>query len=255
MAKLHTLFLLGLAAAALAPSVAYTAPAAAQTQVAAVSGGQVIGEREIAKRLTELVEQRNGGQSVEISFHGLGNEIEVPPATPAVLQVESFSYDARSGRFLAALTTPGRTEPVTVSGRAQPVELIPVLKNRVMPGDTISRNDVEWQRVPAGRYGAGYIDQINELIGQSPRRPLATGMPIRAADIGRPEAVGKNVIVTMVAQGPGITITTTGRALEAGSIGDVIPVMNLQSRKTIQATITGTNEVQVTPAPRVIASN
>jgi flagella basal body P-ring formation protein FlgA len=59
----------------------------------------------------------------------------------------------------------------------------------------------------------------------------------------------------MVAQAPGMTITTTGRALEGGAIGDVIQVMNLQSKKTIQATVTGSSMVQVVTAPRLIASN
>src|SRR5690606_27520551 len=155
------------------------------------------------------------------------------------------SFDQRSGRFYAAVTTPGRSEALKVSGRAQEVESIPVLKNRVAAGETITRSDVEWIQVPAGRYGGGYVDQISDLVGQSPRRALNAGTPVRAGDVGRPEAVAKNVLVTMVAQNPGITITTTGRALESGSIGDVVQVMNLQSKKIVQATIIGSNQVQV----------
>lgn len=252
MASFRALLLAGIAAATLLQPVA--APVQAQEKVASVTAGRIITEREIAKRMAELVQQRNGGQPVEISFHGSGNEIEVPATAPAVLQVESFSYDSRSGRFYAAVTTPGRTDSMKVSGRAQSVEAIPVLKNRVAPGETISRSDIEWMQVPAGRYSSGYIDQINDLIGQTPRRSLLIGAPIRASDISKPEAVSKNGLITMVAQAPGMTITATGRALEGGSIGDVIQVMNLQSKKTIQATITGPGLVQVITAPRVIAA-
>lgn len=254
MTLLRFLLLAGLAAAMLQPIVG-TAPAAAQEKLASLNGSRVIGEGEIAQRVAELVQQRNGGQPVEISFHGIGNEIEVPAQTPAVLQVQSFAFDARSGRFYAAMTTPGRSEAVRLSGRAQPVETIPVLKSRIVPGETIARSDVEWMRVPTGRYGGGYVDSIGDLVGQTPRRPLAAGLPIRAADIGRPEAIAKNVLVTMIAQGPGMTITTTGRALEAGSIGDVIQVMNVQSKKVVQGTIVAPNQVQVITAPRVIAAN
>lgn len=254
MVSLRILLLAGLAAATV--QTPFGMPAAvAQEQVAALGSGRIITEREVAKRMAELVRQRNGGQAVEISFHGIGNDLEVPGNGPAILQVESFSYDQRSGRFYAAVTAPGRTEAMKVSGRAQAVEAIPVLKNRVAAGELITRADVEWLQVPAGRYGGGYIDQINDLVGQTPRRPLPAGAPIRAGDVGRPEAVAKNVLVTMVAQGPGMTITTTGRALEGGSIGDVVQVVNLQSKKIIQATIIGSNQVQVNTAPRVIASN
>lgn len=254
MVPLRILLLAGLAAAALVQPLAGMS-AAAQDRVATLGAGRVISEREVAKRMAELVQQRNGGRPVDINFHGSGNDLEVPATGPALLQVESFSFDQRSGRFYATVTTPGRAEAMKVSGRAQPVESIPVLKNRVAAGETITRGDVEWMQVPAGRYGGGYVDQISDLVGQSPRRALAAGAPVRAGDVGRPEAVAKNVLVTMLAQGPGITITTTGRALEAGSIGDVVQVMNLQSKKVLQAIIIGSNQVQVNTAPRVIAAN
>ncbi|WP_341701911.1 flagellar basal body P-ring formation chaperone FlgA [Ferrovibrio sp.] len=259
MTQLRTALLTGLTAAVLLLGAGVASPAAAQNQVATATtpaaGLRFISEREIARRIADLITQRNGGQPVEVSFHGYGNEIEVPAGMPATLQVAGFSFDARSGRFVADLTAPGRRETMRVSGRATAIESIPVLKNRIAPGDTIARGDIEWVQVPAGRYGGGYIDKASELVGQSPRRPLRTGEPIRSADIGRPEAIAKNTLVTMIAQGPGLTITTTGRALDAGSIGDVIQVMNLQSKKTVQATITGPDQVQVLTAAHVIAAN
>lgn len=254
MASFRSILLAGLAAGALALPLGH---AAAQSRVATIQGPdyRIVGEREIAHRMADLVRQRNGGQPVEISFHGTGNEIEVPAGAKGPLQVESFSFDQRSGRFYAAISAPGHREPVRISGRAQPVEAIPVLKNRVAAGQVISRDDVEWLQVPANRYGGGYVDRFDDLIGQAPRRPLAAGMPIRTADIGKPEVIAKNGLVTMVAQGPGMTITTTGRAMEAGSLGDVIQVMNVQSKKTVQATVTGMNQVLVVTAPRLIAAN
>jgi flagella basal body P-ring formation protein FlgA len=199
-----------------------------------------------------MVKQRNGGRPVEIMFHGMGNELEVP-ASAAAFQVDDFSYDSRSGRFYGTVASAATS--IKVSGRAQTVEAIPVLKSRIAAGHVISRSDVEWLQVPANRYGAGYVDRFDDLIGQTPRRALAAGMPIRTNDIGKPEAIARNSLVTMMAQGPGITITTTGRAMESGSIGDVVQVMNLQSKRTIQATVTGMNLVQVITAPNIIASN
>lgn len=256
MTSLRTLVFAGLAAT----MIGLPAGAIAQTQVAAVQAvpaslPRFIGEQEIGHRIAELIAQRNGGQRVEVAFHGYDNAIEVPAGSPATLQVVAFSYDGRSGRFIADLAFPGSKESTRVTGRATPIESIPVLKNRVAPGDTISRSDIEWVQVPAGRYGGGYVDKVNELVGQSPRRPLRTGEPIRSSDLGRPEVVSKNGLVTMVAQGPGLVITTTGRALDAGGVGDVIQVMNIQSKKKVQATITGPDQVEVVTAPRVIATN
>lgn len=257
MASLRPLLLAGIAAFALALPVAATQPVAAQTKVASIGTAavRIAGEREIGKRIADLVQQRNGGRPVEINFHGTGNEIEVPAANPGAFQIDTFSFDLRSGRFYGSVSSTASSEVVKVSGRAQLVEAIPVLKGRIGPGQVITRGDVEWMQVPANRYGAGYIDRLEDLVGQTPRRAMAAGMPVRAADVGKPEAITKNGLVTMIAQVPGMTITTTGRAMEAGSVGDVVQVMNLQSKRTIQATVTGMNMVQVITAPSIIASN
>src|SRR5690606_4486600 len=124
------LLLAGLAVATIQPGGIVSA-AMAQERVAPLSSGRVIIEREVAKRMAALVQHGNGVQPVEITFRGIGNDLEVPGNGPATLQVESFTYDRRSGRFYAAVTAPGRTEAMKVSGRAQPVESIPVLKNGV----------------------------------------------------------------------------------------------------------------------------
>ncbi|MEK9969534.1 MAG: flagellar basal body P-ring formation chaperone FlgA [Ferrovibrio sp.] len=254
MASLRTLLLAGIACTTLAAPIAFSQPVAAQVQVASTTAAtRMIGEREIGRRIADMVKQRNGGRPVEIMFHGMGNEIEVPAAS-AAFQVDDFSFDSRSGRFYATVAS-ASAPAMKVSGRAQIVEAIPVLKSRIAAGQIISRADVEWLQVPAHRYGAGYVDRFEELIGQTPRRALAAGVPVRAADIGKPEAIAKNSLVTMVAQAPGLTITTTGRAMESGSIGDVVQVMNLQSKRSVQATITGMNLVQVITAPSIIASN
>lgn len=253
MASLRILLLAGIACTTLAAPFILSQTVAAQTQVAsAAAATRFIGEREISRRIADMVKQRNGGRPVEIHFHGMSNEIEVP-AGAATFRVDDFSYDSRNGRFYG--TVAGAAASIKVSGRAQTVEAIPVLKSRIAAGHVITRNDVEWLQVPANRYGAGFIDRFDDLIGQTPRRALAAGMPIRTADIGKPEAIAKNSLVTMVAQAPGLTITTTGRAMESGSIGDVVQVMNLQSKRAIQATVTGMNLVQVITAPNIIASN
>ncbi len=261
MLSIRTTLLASALAGALAAGLAM--PVAAQTQLAAAPQGlsqaagkqmgRYVGEREVAQRLAELVRKHNGGKPVEIAFHGRDNGFMLPQ--DAAWRLEQFSYDGRSGRFNAQVAANGLREEIRLSGRATSVEALPVLRNRVAPGDTITANDVEWRQMPAGRYGSDYIERVEDVIGQTPRRSLGMGQPIRSADLSRPEAVNKNALVTMIATVPGLTITTSGRAIEGGAIGDVIQVTNLQSKKIVQATIVAPNQVQVITAARLIASN
>lgn len=230
-------------------------PAPAQAQQIASVTAPVISEQDIARRIASLVRERNGGRPVEIAFHGGGNDILLPPGAAAGFRIDGFAFDERSGRFSAAVLAAGQREPLRISGRAHASEALPVLRARVAPGETITKADIEWKAMPAGRYGSDYVDRADDLIGMTPKRPIGLGHPIRMNDVGRRELVTKNALVSMIAQAPGLTITLTGRAIEGGSTGDVIQVMNLQSKKMLQATVTGPNQVHVTATPRVVASN
>ena len=78
---------------------------------------------------------------------------------------------------------------------------------------------------------------------------------MRQPDLVKPELVGRNEIVTITYEVPGILLTIRVQALEAGAEGDVINVLNSQSKRNIQAVVTGPGRVSVSaPGPR-FASN
>ncbi len=45
----------------------------------------------------------------------------------------------------------------------------------------------------------------------------------------------RNETVTIIYEVPGIVLTMRGKALEAGAHGDIINVLNIQSKRTVQA--------------------
>jgi flagella basal body P-ring formation protein FlgA len=63
----------------------------------------------------------------------------------------------------------------------------------------------------------------------------------------RPATVQKGATVLMALDSPGIALTAQGQALEAGSIGERIRVLNPVSRAVIEAEVTGTDRVRVAP--------
>ncbi len=76
-----------------------------------------------------------------------------------------------------------------------------------------------------------------DVIGQEARVALYPGRPILAGDIGPPALVERNQIVQLIFRGTTLRITTEGRALERGGVGDRVRVMNLASRATLFAAI------------------
>jgi flagella basal body P-ring formation protein FlgA len=71
----------------------------------------------------------------------------------------------------------------------------------------------------------------------------------------KPELIGRNDSVTMQLEVPGMLLSVRGKALEAGALGDVINVLNVESKRTIQATVSGPGRVTVTSTTPRLAAN
>lgn len=86
-----------------------------------------------------------------------------------------------------------------------------------------------------------------QAVGLETRLAVYQGRPITAATLVRPTLVGRNQIVTLAYASAALRIETEGRALGAGGAGDVIRVMNLSSRTTLNARINPDGTLTVAP--------
>lgn len=79
----------------------------------------------------------------------------------------------------------------------------------------------------------GAIDDPSLVVGQEARVSIYAGKPVRDDDIGPPTLVQRNQLVTLIYLTGGLSISTEGRALDRGSQGEVLRVMNIGSRNTV----------------------
>jgi flagella basal body P-ring formation protein FlgA len=93
----------------------------------------------------------------------------------------------------------------------------------------------------------GALSNANLALGQEARVMIYPGRPIRAVDLGPLAIVERNQIIPLAFQAGALVITTEGRALARGAVGDVIPVMNLSSRSKVFGTIGLDGFVSVMP--------
>ncbi len=96
----------------------------------------------------------------------------------------------------------------------------------------------------AAKMPNGYV-RISDVVGQEARVVLYAGRPILLDDIGPPAIVTRNQIVRVLFQGSGLSISTEGRALERGAVGDRVRIMNLSSRATVFGQVQQDGSVQV----------
>jgi flagella basal body P-ring formation protein FlgA len=108
----------------------------------------------------------------------------------------------------------------------------------------LKSSDVAVARRPKAEI-AGEAASRERAIGMQLRHPMRSGQAIRVADIAKPELVQRDQNVTIIYQVPGLYLTTRGKALDNGSEGDTVSVLNMQSKRTLMGVVTGRAQVTV----------
>jgi flagella basal body P-ring formation protein FlgA len=177
-------------------------------------------------------------------------QLHVPSSSEAIIEVTNTTYDQRTKRFSAYVSTPG-SKAIRVTGRMQKMLNIPVLNRRVLKNELIMGEDIIWVKSPSKRVQNDIILHADDLIGKSPKRGLRAGALIRSSEVQRPILVVKGSLVTMILKTPLMVLTSQGRAVDPGANGDVIRISNTQSKKVVQAVVTAAGVASITPASQM----
>jgi flagella basal body P-ring formation protein FlgA len=202
----------------------------------------------------------NLGEPKEITVHFERDPraIQVEPNAKGEPRVARIVYDPRSGRFDATLEIPTGAVgfgTLRLSGKAAVTVDVITLSHNVDRGAVIKVSDIVVERRPRAEIGRDAVTNRDQVIGFAARANLRPGQPLRSADLMKPELVQRNETVTLYYQVPGITLTVRGKAIEGGAEGDVISVLNEQSKRTVQGVIVGPGRVVIsTGAPRLAAN-
>lgn len=216
--------------------------------------GRTVGLTEVTGKLRDALADEGLPQDSLLEPILRSGELAVAVDVPDTIDVRNATYDATTQRFTATLLIGGDhagARRMTVSGRAFPTVAVPVLRRDMNTGDIIRREDIEVTRVRADRVRREVVTASAELLGMTPRRRLRAGEPIRDNDTKAPVIVAKNSLVTIVLNTAHMTLTAQGRASEDGGKGDVVKVLNMQSKKLIEAVVVGPDLVRVDLAPRL----
>ncbi len=223
-------------------------PASRFDRVIVKRASQIISREEIHAALRSELEKRGIAKGSEVEFTNRRTSIHLPIGVPATLAVQNLSYERRTGRFTATVTAPANHPSATslvVTGRVYKVIEVPVLNRRVPKGETITTDDIDWIRLPAAKVRRNIIVDEDRLIGKTPRRGLRAGQPIRNGDVRAPVVVAKGSLVTMILKTRNMILTSKGRAIENGALGDTVKIMNTQSKTVVEAVVAGANRVTV----------
>jgi len=198
--------------------------------------------------------------NIAVNFERELRAIQVEPSAKGEPRVARITYDARNGRFEATVDIPTGANTsnrglLRLSGRATATTEIVTLVRPLDRGTLVKSADLVVERRPRAEVGPDVVTDPAQVIGLAARSALQTGRPLRSADLMKPELVQRNETVTLIYEVPGIVLTVRGKATESGAEGDVINVLNEQSKRMVQGVVSGPGRVTVSAGLPRLAAN
>jgi flagella basal body P-ring formation protein FlgA len=174
--------------------------------------------------------------------------IILPTNMHANVEVSEFKYDRNRDYFHATLVAPSKDNPIKeirVSGQVDRRTTIPVLITTLQHGDIISDSDIDMIEISQNDIQHNMITNKKAMIGMTPRRIAYAGKFLQNGALIKPQLVKRGDSVGITFQEGPLTLSAKGKALQSGAIGDVVRVTNSNSSLTVDAVVSGENQVVV----------
>ena len=152
--------------------------------------------------------------------------------------------------FLASLILSG----IAPAAAMNQTHMVPVLASPLARGDVIREEILVDREMKLPPYGVNYFISRDDLIGKAAKRPLRAGAPLRATDVSEPKLIKKGELVMVVFEAPGLNLAIRGKALEDGVLLQAVRVMNTQTGRTFEGTVTAPGYVLASPPPSLPAA-
>jgi len=214
--------------------------------------------KDIEAAIARALQHKNGlgeAANLTLTFDRDMQDLRLEASNTGDLQAVATRFDSRNNRYDVTFEISNETAaaPTKLRFTGTAIETVEatILARGVERNEVIKSSDVVVERRPKAEVG-------NDLAawptapGMQARKQLRVGQAVKTADLAKPDLVQKDQAVTLVYHAVGLHLTIRGKALEGGTEGDVVNVMNLQSKRTVSGVVIGRGQVSITgPAPRL----
>jgi flagella basal body P-ring formation protein FlgA len=216
---------------------------------------------EMRLQVAHALEHRNGlgdAANLSLTFDREVQDIQLDASNTGPLQPVSTRYEPRSGRFDVSfeIANDSSAAPAKLRFTGTAIETVEaaVLTHNVERNEVLKSSDVIPERRPKAEVGSDPAAP-GQVVGMQMRRQLRAGQALRTADLAKPDLVQRDENVTLTYEAAGLYLTIRGKALDNGAEGDIVSVLNLQSKRTISGAVIGRGQVAITVAtPRLRAA-
>jgi len=162
--------------------------------------------------------------------------------------LESFTPQGRSrmGKITVGIRCNGSHPwsmfvPVTVKVMTHVV----VARSSLPRNSILGESDITLEQRDISRLHRGYLEDKKAVLGKKLRQRLRQHQVLTPSQLDTPHAIKRNNRVTIIASSRSLQIRMAGKALQNGSLGELIRVRNESSKKELDARIIAPGIVEV----------
>jgi flagella basal body P-ring formation protein FlgA len=220
-------------------------------QITVTRLARTVETKEIELQIARAIEHHGGlgeAANLQLTFDRDVQDVRLDASYTGPLQTVAARFDPRSNRFDVSfeISSEGNAAPTRLRFTGSAIETVgaAVLMRDVERGDILKSSDIVVERRPKAEI-VGEAANRDRAIGMQARRSIRAGQALKAADLAKPDLVQRDQSVTLIFQTAGLYLTMRGKALDNGTEGDVVNVLNLQSKRTVTGTVIGRGQVAI----------
>ncbi len=210
---------------------------------------------EVKQILKPVIADRSGvpdSNNITITFSTGTKDIHIDSRNTSPLIVMDLWYNQQGRSFRAVIGTEESTGNIprgALQGRADETSFVVVPSRVLTPGKEITSDDLKQVRVPVDRIRTGSITDMSSAVGKTSKYRMAANQLLRRQDLEIPKIIKVNDMVEIHFKIPGMFLRAKGKALSSGARGDTIQVLNVQSRRKIDAIVLSPGVVKPATTP------
>lgn len=120
-----------------------------------------------------------------------------------------------------------------------------IAKHPIPKGSHLTAADLKLEKKDISLLHSGYYRNLAQVVGQVSKRPIRQNFVINSASLQPALMVDRGEKVVILAEGNGLSIRTTGIAMQQGGHGELIRVKNSNTDKVVEGRIIGPGQIKV----------
>jgi flagella basal body P-ring formation protein FlgA len=181
----------------------------------------------------------------EFTLHTLDSRLKLEPCATG-LDIQFRDRNKKHGQTSLEISGP---HPVSwriyLPVRIDLFDNALVTRKPVLRGQALTPDLFKLRKVRISDQARGYFSDPKQLERMQSAKILKTGTVLNPAHLTAQNIVERGQRVTLMVDIQGLTVKTTGKAMQSASVGDVIKVRNLHSERIVEGRVTADGDVRV----------